>query len=95
MRIVKLVFAGLFAFTLFTVILKAIFFMTFALFLAAGGFIARKAYLRFNGYGNHDAHHTQNLQWQQHGKLNTSSFIEPIDGFAKESRGNYRTIEIL
>lgn len=50
MRIFKFVIGGLFGLLLISVVLKALFFLTFAAMLFGGAFMARKAYLMRRGY---------------------------------------------
>ncbi|MBL7818642.1 MAG: hypothetical protein JNL70_26820 [Saprospiraceae bacterium] len=50
MRIFKFVLGGLFGLLLISVVLKALFFLTFAAMLVGGAFMARRAYMMRRNY---------------------------------------------
>ena len=102
MRVLKFVFGGLLALFLISVVLKALFFLTFAALLLGGAFVARRAYLRMNGYpvGYQRQRMIQN-RWQKQQPL-----IESIDDLVqrqqlqffpnpRQQTASYREVELI
>lgn len=104
MRIFKFVAGGLFGLLVISVVLKALFFVAFAALLIGGAAMARRAFLRMNGYASHHAmrQHFMHHKWQQY------QTIESIDDLVKrqnyhpafnrpmsQSGSTYREVELI